>query len=357
MSGEVQVERFTAAERTEDDAAVETTKQIRPQFFADYPGQERAKNNLITYVKAARLRDDVMDHVLLHGPPGLGKTTLGRIIANELGLPFFATSAPGLEKQGDLAGILASFEQRTTVFVDEIHRLPKTVEETLYSAMEDFALDLVVGQGQGARPLKMPIAEFTLVGATTRVSLLSRPLLSRFGIHERLEFYSAAELEQIVTRAARMLDIPINASGCAEISCRARGTPRIANRLLRRVWDFAVVAGCKEITQEITTYALLQLEIDGGGLDRVDRAILCTIRDRHHGGPVGIDTLSASIGEERKTIEEVYEPFLVYGGYLSRSPRGRVLTERGIEHIASNSSRDSLPLSSSSLAARPAAVC
>ncbi len=357
MSGEVQVERFTAAERTEDDAAVETTKQIRPQFFADYPGQERAKNNLITYVKAARLRNEVMDHVLLHGPPGLGKTTLGRIIANELGLPFFATSAPGLEKQGDLAGILASFEQRTTVFVDEIHRLPKTVEETLYSAMEDFALDLVVGQGQGARPLKMPIAEFTLVGATTRVSLLSRPLLSRFGIHERLEFYSAAELEQIVTRAARMLDIPINASGCAEISCRARGTPRIANRLLRRVWDFAVVAGCKEITQEITTYALLQLEIDGGGLDRVDRAILCTIRDRHHGGPVGIDTLSASIGEERKTIEEVYEPFLVYGGYLSRSPRGRVLTERGIEHIASNSSRDSLPLSSSSLSARPAAVC
>lgn len=336
MSGEVQVERFTAAERTEEDVAVEASKQLRPQFFADYPGQERVKHNLITYVKAARLRDEVMDHVLLHGPPGLGKTTLARIIANELGMPFFATSAPGLEKQGDLAGILASLEQRTTVFVDEIHRLPKTVEETLYAAMEDFALDLVIGQGQAARPLKMPIAQFTLVGATTRVSLLSRPLLSRFGIQERLAFYSAAELELIVTRAAGVLDIPITASGCAEISRRARGTPRIANRLLRRVWDFAVVAGCKEIDAEITAHALGQLEIDGGGLDRVDRAILCTIRDRHQGGPVGIDTLSASIGEERKTVEEVYEPFLVYGGYLSRSPRGRVLTERGAEHVAAH---------------------
>ena len=334
MNDEVQVERFTAAEQTEEDEAVEESKQLRPQFFADYPGQERVKNNLITYVKAARLRNEVMDHVLLHGPPGLGKTTLARIIANELGMPFFATSAPGLEKQGDLAGILASFEQRTTIFVDEIHRLPKTVEETLYAAMEDFALDLVVGQGQAARPLKMPIAEFTLVGATTRVSLLSRPLLSRFGIQERLAFYSPAELEQIVTRAASVLNIPIAASGCAEISRRARGTPRIANRLLRRVWDFAVVAGCKEIDENITAHALQQLEIDGSGLDRVDRTILCTLRDRHQGGPVGIDTLSASIGEERKTIEEVYEPFLVYGGYLMRSPRGRVLTARGAEHIA-----------------------
>ena len=334
MSDEGRVTRFTAAERQEHDAAVEDNRQLRPQFFADYPGQEKTKNNLMTYVKAARMRNEVMDHVLLHGPPGLGKTTLGRIIANELGMPFFATSAPGLEKQGDLAGILASFEQRTTVFIDEIHRLPKTVEETLYAAMEDFVLDLVVGQGQAARPLKMPIAEFTLVGATTRVALLSRPLLSRFGIQERLAYYSSVEIEQIVTRAARMLAIPLNAAGCAEISHRARGTPRIANRLLKRVWDFAVVAGRKEIDQEITAHALTQLEIDSCGLDSVDRTILRTIRDRHHGGPVGIDTLSASIGEERKTVEEVYEPFLVYGGYLTRSPRGRVLTTRGSEHVA-----------------------
>lgn len=334
MSSKVQVERFTAAERQPRDTAIEETKQLRPQFFADYPGQEKVKNNLITYVKAARLRNEVMDHVLLHGPPGLGKTTLGRIIANELGLPFFATSAPGLEKQGDLAGILASFEQRTTVFIDEIHRLPKTVEETLYAAMEDFVLDLVVGQGQAARALKMPIAEFTLVGATTRVSLLSRPLLSRFGIQERLEYYATEELEQIVARAARMLEIPINAHGITEISRRARGTPRIANRLLRRVWDFAIVAGCQEIDQAITAHALTQLEIDRGGLDRVDREILLTLRDRHQGGPVGIETLSASIGEERKTVEEVYEPFLVYGGYISRSPRGRVLTARGAEHVS-----------------------
>ncbi len=328
--------RFIAAEQTEKDAIAESDRQLRPQSFADYPGQTRAKSNLTTYVKAARLRDEVMDHVLLHGPPGLGKTTLGRIIANELGMPFFATSAPGLEKQGDLAGILASFEQRTTVFVDEIHRLPKTVEETLYAAMEDFALDLVVGQGQAARPLKMPIAAFTLVGATTRVSLLSRPLLSRFGIQERLEFYTATELAQIITRAARVLAIPINASGCAEISCRARGTPRIANRLLRRVWDFAVVAGHKEINRQITRHALQQLEIDGDGLDRVDRAILHTLHDQYQDGPVGIDTLSASLGEERKTIEEVYEPFLVYNGYLTRSPRGRVLTTRGIAHITNH---------------------
>lgn len=333
QSDRVKVERFTTAEKLESDTAIEESKQLRPEFFRDYPGQVKAKNNLMTYVKAARMRDRAMDHVILHGPPGLGKTTLGRIIANELGLPFFVTSAPSIEKQGDLAGILASLDQRTTVFIDEIHRLPHNVEETLYAAMEDFTLDLVVGQGQAARPLKMPISDFTLVGATTRISLLSRPLLSRFGIQERLEYYTTDELQQIIRRSAQMLKIPIVDNGVGEISCRSRGTPRIANRLLKRIWDFAVVEGKDTIDREIATYALDRLEIDQCGLDGVDRAILKTIRDQHQGGPVGIETLSASIGEEKKTVEEVYEPFLVYRGFISRSPRGRVLTARGADHL------------------------
>lgn len=334
QNDKVKIERFATAEKLASDTVMEESKQLRPEFFRDYPGQMKAKANLMTYVKAARIRNQAMDHVILHGPPGLGKTTLGRIIANELGLPFFATSAPSIEKQGDLAGILASLDQRTTVFIDEIHRLPHNVEETLYAAMEDFTLDLVVGQGQAARPLKMPLSDFTLVGATTRISLLSRPLLSRFGIQERLEYYTPDELQQIMHRSAHVLGIPITGDGISEISCRSRGTPRIANRLLKRVWDFAVVEGKDKINHEITTYALDRLEIDQCGLDGVDRSILKIIRDQHHGGPVGIETLSASVGEEKRTVEEVYEPFLVYRGFISRSPRGRVLTARGADHLS-----------------------
>ena len=331
----VQVERVTTACRLSSDQTLENAKQLKPSCFADYAGQKRAQRNLTTYVQAALLRNHALDHVLLHGPPGLGKTTLGQIIANELGLPFFSTSAASIERQGDLAGILASLEQRTTVFIDEIHRLPKIVEESLYTAMEDFSLDFVVGQGKTARPMKMQLAEFTLVGATTKISLLSKPLLSRFGIQERLDYYTFEELQAIVSRSAQMLQIPITDSGVGEIARRSRGTPRIANRLLKRVWDFAVVRGVERIDLSMTQYAARNLEIDGFGLDETDRFILQTIKDRYRGGPVGLEALSASLGEDKRTIEEVYEPYLVYKGLLSRSPRGRVLTDDGRKHLES----------------------
>ena len=335
---DVQVERVTAADRLDSDVVLEEERKIRPSCFADYPGQERAKQNLQTYVRAARMRNQVLDHVILHGPPGLGKTTIGQIIANEMNLPFVATNAATIEKQGDLVGILASLERHTTIFVDEIHRLPRAVEESLYTAMEEFILDLVVGEGKSARPLKMPIAEFTLVGATTRISLLSKPLLSRFGIQERLDYYTVTELEQIVSRAAGVLQIPCSECGVNAIAKRARGTPRIANRLLRRVWDFAVVAGKTGIDAEVAMFAADKLEIDTLGLDNTDRQIMETIAERYQGGPVGIEALAATLGEDRRTIEEVYEPYLVYKGLIGRGARGRVLTAVGQAHLQKQNS-------------------
>ena len=338
MTDDVQVERITTADRISSDDTLEEERQIRPSCFADYPGQERAKQNLQTYVQSARMRNQVLDHVILHGPPGLGKTTIGQIIANEMNLPFVATNAATIEKQGDLVGILASLEQRTTIFVDEIHRLPRAVEESLYTAMEEFTLDLVVGEGKSARPLKMPIAEFTLVGATTKISLLSKPLLSRFGIQERLDYYTVAELEQIVHRAADVLNIPCSECGVHAIATRARGTPRIANRLLRRVWDFAVVAEKTSIDAEVAMFAADKLEIDAIGLDNTDRQIIHVIAERYQGGPVGIEALAATLGEDRRTIEEVYEPYLVYKGLIGRSARGRILTTIGQSHLQKQNS-------------------
>lgn len=308
---------------------------IRPKTFADYPGQQAAKENLKIFVKAALKRGKPLDHVLLHGPPGLGKTTLAHIVANELAVPFFTTSGPSIDKPGDLAGILAGLEAGSLLFIDEIHRLTVQVEEVLYGAMEDFAIDIVVGQGPTARSVKMDIAPFTLVGATTKLSSLSRPFLSRFGIQERLMFYDIASLTEILQRSTRVLGIILSDSGALEIAKRSRGTPRIANRLLRRAWDFAEVKDIDEIDLETVQEALSRLDIDSGGLDRIDREILTIIQERYKGGPVGIEAIAITLGEERATIEDVYEPFLVYQGFLSRGPRGRSLTDLGRTHLAS----------------------
>jgi Holliday junction DNA helicase RuvB len=307
--------------------------KLRPERFIDYPGQEKVKGNLEVYVKAALKRGQPLDHVLLHGPPGLGKTTLANILANELGIPIHNASGPSIEKPGDLAGIITSLEPGSLLFIDEIHRLSVQVEEILYSVMEDFCLDLVLGQGPTARSRRIEISPFTLVGATTRVSSLSRPLLSRFGIQERLEFYSEQALIQIVSRSANILQIDMDIGGAGELVKRSRGTPRIANRLLKRVWDFAEVEGSSIVDHELVKIALGRLEIDECGLDKTDREILRIVEERYDGGPVGIDALAVSVGEERATIEEVYEPFLVYRGFLIRSPRGRMLSERGRNHL------------------------
>jgi holliday junction DNA helicase RuvB len=305
----------------------------RPTTFDDYPGQDRAKNNLKVYVEAAHLRKQPLDHVLLHGPPGLGKTTLARIIAKELDVQFIQTSGPSIEKPGDLAGVLSGLERGGVLFIDEIHRLSNVVEEVLYSAMEDFAIDIIVGQGAMARSVRMPIEPFTLIGATTRVSLLTRPLLGRFGIQERLEFYEDASLVKIISRTAKLENVPL-ASGAAQcLAQRSRGTPRTANRLFRRVRDFSLVSGASEIGAHCVNNALTSMDIDPLGLEPIDRLILTTIHERYSGGPVGVETLSHTIGEDKSTIEDVYEPFLVYKGFLQRGPRGREITVRGIDHV------------------------
>jgi holliday junction DNA helicase RuvB len=328
----ISVERLV--EPVESTPDVMLVSDLRPTKFENYPGQTTTKENLKVYVKAAIRRESPLDHVLLHGPPGLGKTTLAHIVANELGVPFYSTSGPSIDKPGDLAGMLAGLEEGALLFIDEIHRLSIQVEEVLYSAMEDFVIDVVVGQGTSARSVRMPIAPFTLVGATTKLSNLSRPLISRFGIQERLEFYDSASLVQIIQRSADILDIQMDEQGALQIAKCARGTPRIANRLLKRVWDFAEVEGDSIVDVNITKKALSRLEIDNFGLDRTDREILSILLERYNGGPVGIETLAVTLGEERATLEDVYEPFLVHQGYLARGPRGRFVTDKGKDHMA-----------------------
>ncbi|MPL84290.1 Holliday junction ATP-dependent DNA helicase RuvB [bioreactor metagenome] len=306
---------------------------LRPRRFAEYIGQDKVKSNLTIFVKAALSRGEALDHVLLYGPPGLGKTTLAAIIANELGVNFRITSGPAIERAGDLAAILTNLSEKDVLFIDEVHRLSRNVEEVLYAAMEDYALDIVIGKGPSARSIRLDLAPFTLVGATTRAGALAAPLRDRFGVIARLEYYETEHLVCIVKRAAEILKVKIDIDGATEIAKRSRGTPRIANRLLKRVRDYAQIAGNGVITREIACKALLMLEVDECGLDNVDRNMLKAIIEKFDGGPVGIDTLAASISEETETIEDVYEPFLLQLGFLNRTPRGRIVTRAAYQHL------------------------
>ena len=306
---------------------------LRPKYFNEYIGQREAKDNLNIYIQAAKQRGEALDHVLLYGPPGLGKTTLAGIIANELGVNFRITSGPAIEKAGDLAAILTNLDEHDVLFIDEIHRLSRSVEEVLYSAMEDYDLDIIIGKGPSARSVRIDLPKFTLVGATTRAGALAAPLRDRFGIVSRLEYYKQDELEFIVTRAAEILNIGIETAGASEIARRSRGTPRIANRLLKRVRDFAQVVGNGVITADIADEALKRLHVDKMGLDRIDRRVLKCIIDKYDGGPVGIETIAAAVSEERDTIEDVYEPYLMQLGFLGRTPRGRVATKLAYDHL------------------------
>ena len=311
----------------------DTESSLRPKTIEEYVGQEKAKENLKIYIDAARLRGESLDHVLLYGPPGLGKTTLANIIANEMGVNIKITSGPAIEKQGDLAALLTNLNEGDVLFIDEIHRLSRSVEEILYPAMEDYALDIIIGKGPSARSIRIDLPKFTLIGATTRAGQLTTPLRDRFGVLLKLELYTPEELASIVTRSAGILDIGISESGSYEIASRSRGTPRIANRFLKRVRDFAQVKGDGSIDAEIAAYALEKLEVDDLGLDNIDRRMLRTIIEIYGGGPVGLETLAATIGEESITLEDVYEPYLLQIGFLSRTPRGRCATKLAYEHL------------------------
>ncbi len=324
-------ERMISGELKIEDEEIE--KSIRPQTLSQYIGQDKTKENLRIFIEAAKMRNEPLDHVLLYGPPGLGKTTLAQIIANEMDVQFRATSGPVIERAGDLAAILSSLEPGDVLFIDEIHRLPRAVEEILYPAMEDFVLDIVIGQGPTARSVRLDLPPFTLVGATTRAGLLTAPLRDRFGVLSRLEFYNEKDLSFIIHRTADIFDVAIDDLAAKEIASRSRGTPRIANRLLRRVRDIAQVNEEQIISLKTTEKALTMLQVDDAGLDHIDHKYLLGIIDRFKGGPVGLDTIAATIGEEAQTIEDVYEPFLLQQGFIQRTPRGRLATEKAYLHF------------------------
>ncbi|HIV94548.1 Holliday junction branch migration DNA helicase RuvB [Ruminococcus sp. OM05-10BH] len=323
--------RIITTETLEEDQKIEGS--LRPQYLEDYIGQTKAKETLKIYIEAAKARGEALDHVLFYGPPGLGKTTLAGIIANEMGVNMKVTSGPAIEKPGEMAAILNNLQERDVLFVDEIHRLNRQVEEVLYPAMEDFAIDIVIGKGAGARSIRLDLPKFTLVGATTRAGMLTAPLRDRFGVVNRLEFYTAEDLQTIVLRSAQVLGVEIDPKGALEIARRSRGTPRLANRLLKRVRDFAQVKYNGVITEEVAVFALDLLEVDRFGLDYADRTILTTMIEKFGGGPVGLDTLAAAIGEDSGTLEDVYEPFLLKNGFIQRTPKGRTATALAYQHL------------------------
>jgi len=322
--------RVLTPARVDDDAQDEG---LRPRRLDDYIGQDRIREQLQVAIEAAKGRGEALDHTLLYGPPGLGKTTLAYVIANELGVPIRTTAGPVIEKPGDLAGILSNLQPREVLFIDEIHRMPPAIEEILYPAMEDFELDIVIGQGPGARSVKVPVEPFTLVGATTRAGLLTSPLRARFGIVQRLDFYSIADIEEIVRRSARILGVPMDDAAAKDIASRSRGTPRIVNRLLRRVRDYAQVRADGHVTIEVATAAMALLDVDQYGFDESDRRLLLTIIDKFGGGPVGLGSLAAALSEESDAIEDIYEPFLIQSGFIERTPRGRLATARAYAYF------------------------
>lgn len=324
-------ERITSANISPGELRQETT--LRPQTLEDYIGQKKVKENLSIFIKAAKLRNDPLDHVLFYGPPGLGKTTLAGIIANELGVDIKITSGPAIERAGDLAAILTNLNENDVLFIDEIHRLNRSVEEVLYSAMEDFALDIIIGKGPSARSIRLDLSKFTLIGATTRAGSLSAPLRDRFGVMGKFEMYTEDELAEIIKRSAGIIGVEADDDSILEMAKRSRGTPRVANRILKRIRDFSQVQGSGKITLDITKEGLAALDIDSMGLERLDREILMAIIERFNGGPVGIDTMAASIGEERVTIEEAYEPYLLQIGFLSRTQKGRMVTPLAYKHL------------------------